>query len=115
MDYGNPAARSGKMFGMYAETLARESEQFSLDLRLHLTRAEAPEARWACFARDGESPTEAERRIYRYRGGNKGLHVLLSRTQAGPGRTVKQEQEEFFATTYKPLFASLDNNKNQAT
>ena len=29
-----------------------------------------------------------------YRGGNKGLHVLLSRTQAGPGRTVKQEQDE---------------------
>ena len=26
--------------------------------------------------------------------GNKGLHVLLSRNQAGPGRTVKQEQEE---------------------
>ena len=60
------SARSGKMFGMYAETLARKSEQFSLDLRLHLTRDEAPEARWACFARDGESPTEAERRIYRY-------------------------------------------------
>ena len=33
------------------------------------------------------------RRLH-YRGGNKGLHVLLSRTQAGPGRTVKQEQEE---------------------
>ena len=29
-----------------------------------------------------------------YRGENKGLYVLLSRTQAGPGRTVKQEQEE---------------------
>ena len=29
-----------------------------------------------------------------YRGGNKGLHVLLSMTQAGPGRTVKQKQEE---------------------
>ena len=29
-----------------------------------------------------------------YRGVNKGLHVLLSRTQAGPGKTVKQEQEE---------------------
>ena len=28
------------------------------------------------------------------RGVNKGLYVLLSRTQAGPGRTVKQEQEE---------------------
>ena len=29
-----------------------------------------------------------------YGGENKGLFVLLSRTQAGPGRTVKQEQEE---------------------
>ena len=29
-----------------------------------------------------------------YRGGYKGLFVLLSRTQAGPGRTVKQEQGE---------------------
>ena len=29
-----------------------------------------------------------------YRKGNRGLFVLLSRTQAGPGRTVKQEQEE---------------------
>ena len=29
-----------------------------------------------------------------YRGANKGLYVLLSRTQAGPSRTVKQEQEE---------------------
>ena len=29
-----------------------------------------------------------------YRGVNKGLYVLLSRTQAEPGRIVKQEQEE---------------------
>ena len=29
-----------------------------------------------------------------YRGANKGLYVLLSRTQAGPGRTVKQEHDE---------------------
>ena len=29
-----------------------------------------------------------------YRGGNKDLYILLSRTQAGPGRAVKQEQEE---------------------
>ena len=32
--------------------------------------------------------------LTKYTGVNKGLHVLLSRTQAGPGRTVKQEQEE---------------------
>ena len=29
-----------------------------------------------------------------YRGGNKGVFVLLSRTQAGTGRAVKEEQEE---------------------
>ena len=29
-----------------------------------------------------------------YRDELKGLYVLLSRTQAGPGRTVKQEQED---------------------
>ena len=29
-----------------------------------------------------------------YRGANKGVHVMLSRTQAGPDTTVKQEQEE---------------------
>ena len=32
--------------------------------------------------------------LSKYRGENKGLFVFLSRTQAGPGRTVKQEQEE---------------------
>ena len=34
----------------------------------------------------------AEKLAFMYRGGNKGLFVLLSRTQAGTGRTVKQEQ-----------------------
>ena len=43
-----------------------------------------------------------------YRGENKGLYVLLSRTQEGPGRTIKQEQEDIHTTTYKPLFASVD-------
>ena len=33
-------------------------------------------------------------RQFDYRGGNKGLFVLLSRTQAGPSRTDTQEQEE---------------------
>ena len=32
--------------------------------------------------------------IVQSRGGNKGLFVLLRRTQAAPGRAVKQEQEE---------------------
>ena len=43
-----------------------------------------------------------------YRGVNNDLYVLLSRTQAGPGRTVKQEsRKKFHATTYKPVFTSL--------
>ena len=29
-----------------------------------------------------------------YRAPGKSMYLLLSRTQAGPGRTVKQEQEE---------------------
>ena len=40
-----------------------------------------------------------------YRGGNKGLFVLLSRTQEGPGRTVKQEQEEI-SRNYVQTFIS---------
>ena len=31
-----------------------------------------------------------------YRGELKGLYVLLNMTQAGPGRAVKQEQEQKF-------------------
>ena len=38
------------------------------------------------------SPLSLPQRMYR--GANKGVHVLLSKTQAGPGRTDKQEQEE---------------------
>ena len=41
-----------------------------------------------------------------YRGGNKGLFVLLSRTQAGPGRKVKQEQEEISRNHVQTLFGS---------
>ena len=36
-----------------------------------------------------------------YRAPGKSMYFLLSRTQAGPGRTVKQVQEQFLATTYK--------------
>ena len=32
--------------------------------------------------------------LSKYRGENNGLFVLLSMIQAGPGRTVKQEQEQ---------------------
>ena len=41
-----------------------------------------------------------------YRGANKGLYVLLSRTQAGRGRTVKQEQEEISHNHMPRLFLS---------
>ena len=43
-----------------------------------------------------------------YRGVNKGLYVLLSRTQAEPGRTVKQEQEEISRNHVKTfIFLSI--------
>ena len=42
-----------------------------------------------------------------YKGELKGLYVLLSRTQAGPVRAVKQQQEESLATTYKLSSESL--------
>ena len=32
--------------------------------------------------------------MWEYRARNKGMHILLSNSQAGSGRTVKQEQEE---------------------
>ena len=44
-----------------------------------------------------------------YRGGNKGLFVLVSRTQAGPGRTVKLEQEEI-SRNHVQTFISLSVN-----
>ena len=31
---------------------------------------------------------------YKYRAQNKGMHILLSNSQAGPCRKVKEEQEE---------------------
>ena len=43
---------------------------------------------------------------YTYRGANKGLYVLLSRTQAEPGRTVKQEQEEISCNHIPRIFLS---------
>ena len=42
-------------------------------------------------------------KAYIYRGGNKGLFVLVSRTQAGPGRTVKQVQEEISRNHVQPF------------
>ena len=51
-----------------------------------------PQAR--CFV---EPRSHNQRAMATYRGGNKGLYVLLSRTQAGPGRTVKQESKRQYA------------------
>ena len=45
-----------------------------------------------------------------YRGVNKGLYVLLSKTQAGPGRTVKQEQEEISRNHVQNLYLYLSVN-----
>ena len=42
-----------------------------------------------------------------YRGANKGLHVLLSRMQAGQAEQLSKSRKKFLATTYKPLFTSL--------
>ena len=42
--------------------------------------------------------------ITQYRGGNKGLYVLLSRTQA---EQLSKSRNKFLATTYKPLFPPL--------
>ena len=50
-----------------------------------------------------------------YRGGNKGLFVLLSRTQAGPGRTVKQEQEEISRNHVQTFISpSVENLQNMS-
>ena len=43
----------------------------------------------------------------KYRGVNKGLFVLLSRTQA---EQLSKSRKKFLATTYKPLFSPLYNN-----
>ena len=48
----------------------------------------------SCEGEDLYCKTIGNNDICFYRGVIKGLFVLLSRTQAGPGRTVKQEQEE---------------------
>ena len=47
---------------------------------------------------NGEAPPKL------HRGANIGLYVLLSRTQAGPGRAVKQEQEEISRNHVPRLF-----------
>ena len=51
---------------------------------------------------------------YEYRARNKGMQILLSNSQAGPGRTVKQEQEEIsrnhVQTFISPLYVYVVSN-----
>ena len=42
-----------------------------------------------------------------YRARNKGMQILLSNSQTGPGRTVKQEQEDISRNHFKPVFRTL--------
>ena len=48
----------------------------------------------AQFGIPGDCGLCTERKLGRYRAEKKSLQILLSRTQAGPGRKVKQQQEE---------------------
>ena len=41
-----------------------------------------------------------------YREPAKGLQILLSRTQAGPGRAVKQEQEEISPNHVQAIYGA---------
>ena len=74
----------------------------SRQIKISLPQPEQPEQNCMLRIRISQvNEKEAEREVIPreslklpYRGANKGLYVLLSRTQAGPGRTVKQEQEE---------------------
>ena len=50
---------------------------------------------------------EYKRAVHQYRARNKGMHILLSNSQAGPGRTVKQEQEEISRNHVPRLLAHL--------
>ena len=48
------------------------------------------------FRRKGieREPHESSLYLHMYRARNKGMQILLSNSQAGPGTTVKQEQKE---------------------
>ena len=79
-------------------TVALNGAQFNLDngsgfVRSHLTMPFSEHCSDDGSIFGGENLGTTKRAPV-YRGVNKGLYVLLSRTQAGPGRTVKQEQEE---------------------
>ena len=48
-----------------------------------------------------------------YRARNKCMQILLSNNQTGPGRTVKQEQEEISRNHVQAFIpGSVDNNFN---
>ena len=62
--------------------------------------------------KENESQTSAARTVYRAPG--KSMYFLLSRTQAGPGRAVKQEQEEI-SRNYAQTFSgcSVDTRETE--
>ena len=45
--------------------------------------------------------------VQKYRAEKKSLQILLSRTQTGPGRKVKQEREEISRNHVPRLFSAL--------
>ena len=51
-----------------------------------------------------------------YRAEKKSLQILLSRTEAGPGRTVKQEQEEISRNHVQTfIYLSVESQKSAKT
>ena len=46
--------------------------------------------------------------FYAIQSSQKGLLILLSRTQAGPGRTGKQEQEQISRNHVQTIFGTSD-------
>ena len=63
------------------------------------------ESRLECWLRTavGAKPRHAKEALYREPA--KGLQILLSRTQAGPGRAVKQEQEEISPNHVQAMYS----------
>ena len=52
----------------------------------------------------------------KYRDRLKGMHILLSNSQAGPGETAKQEQEEISRNHVQTFFGcSVYHNDNECT
>ena len=45
--------------------------------------------------------------LYRGQGEKKSLQILLSYSQAGPGRKVSRAGKKYLATTYKDFFSAL--------